>query len=136
MLGSGSVMYPRRAATTSTSLLARPRLGALRSYVRPRGAHPSTPDMARSRKSKARMSKRKALSLENKANNISYIERGVDVCRKYGLNKSTRSSGVAPNGPVLKRKDDQLAKLLDNNKEFVCSERWLDRWKTLLWLVR
>nr|CAD7392321.1 unnamed protein product [Timema cristinae] len=54
MLGSGSVTYPRRAATTSTSLLARPRLGALRSYVRPRGAHPSTPDMARSRKSKAR----------------------------------------------------------------------------------
>nr|CAD7571686.1 unnamed protein product [Timema californicum] len=76
------------------------------------------------------MSKRKALSLENKANNISYIERGVDVCRKYGLSKSTRSSGVTPNGPVLKNEAEQLAKWLDNNKEFVCSEGWLDRWKS------
>nr|CAD7257902.1 unnamed protein product [Timema shepardi] len=138
MLGSGSVTYPRRAAAaTSTSLLARPRLGALRSYVRPRGAHPSTPDMARSRKSKARESgkqfwKTTLTTPDQDSRLVLHVIDSLDYCESNPSDHAAteRSSGVAPNEPVLKRKAEQLAKLLDNNKEFVCSEGWLDRWKS------
>ena len=40
-----------------------------------------------------------------------------------------RSLGVALNGPVMKAKAEQLAKTLNQNQEFVCSEGWLSRWK-------
>nr|CAD7593027.1 unnamed protein product [Timema genevievae] len=49
----------------------------------------------------------KAFTLENKANIFSDVKRGADVCRKYGLSKSTVSS-------IVKNKDKMLSALGTN----------------------
>nr|CAD7456851.1 unnamed protein product [Timema tahoe] len=64
--------------------------------------------------------------LYNQKQADSFVDRCEEIC-----NNPLMSLGMALNGSVLKTKAEQLAKLFDDNQQFVFSEKWLGSFKTM-----